>query len=198
MLGIGSGSTVNCLIALLAANSDINIAGAVAASQETRSRLLAQQIPVLELKDVELTTYIDGADEVDAGLCLVKGGGGALTLEKIIAQTASDFICIADDSKLVARLGGVPLPIEVIPSSQKLVTKQLALMNGEAKLREGFITDHGHHILTVSGLDFADPMALESAINDIPGVVCCGIFAHRRADALYVGTAGEGVSCLTL
>lgn len=188
---------MNCLIELLAADANIKFAGAVAASNETRRRLEGHQIPVLELNDHKLTTYIDGADEVDSDLCLIKGGGGALTSEKIIAQAASDFICIADTSKLHTRLGTFPLPIEVIQSARRVVTEQLVRMNGEIKLREGFVTDHGHHILTATGLDFSDPSALESAINDIPGVVSCGVFARRPADALYVGTASEGVSCLT-
>ena len=197
MLGVGSGSTVNCFVDLLGAQQEVTIAGAVAASSGTVARLEAQHIPVLDLNEVRLTTYIDSADEVDPDLCLIKGGGGALTLEKIIAEAATDFICMADASKSVAQLGAFPLPIEVIGVARRLVSDRLALMGAkQVEERRGFVTDSGHCILTATGLDFSDPEALESAMNDIPGVVCCGIFARRRADALYLGDA-ESVTCLT-
>ena len=198
VLGIGAGSTVHHFIRLLAEHKrDAALAGAVAASTETAKRLKAHDIPVLDLNAVQLTTYVDGADEVDPNLCLIKGGGGALTLEKITAEAAEDFICIADQSKSVTTLGAFPLPIEVIGPARQLVTRQLERMGGSVEARQDFVTDCGHGILTVSGLDFSDPVALESALNDIPGVVCCGIFAHRRPNALYIGGA-DGVTCLTL
>lgn len=196
VLGIGTGSTVDCFIDCIAQHRE-RFAGAVATSKATAQRLEKEKIRVLDLNNVSIETYIDGTDEVDPELCLIKGGGGALTLEKIVASAASEFVCIADASKSVARLGAFPLPIEVLAQARSLVIRRLADLGGQAKLRENYRTDSGNQILVVTGMDYADPGALETLINDIPGVVCCGIFAHRRADVLHIGTA-KSVSTLTL
>lgn len=195
-LGIGTGSTVNCFIDCLEQYRDC-FAAAVATSRATAERLAQKKIPVVDLKDANVEIYIDGADEVDPELRLIKGGGGALTLEKIVASVASEFICIADASKSVDQLGTFPLPVEVLAQAGSLVVERLADLGGQTRLRDNYKTDLGNQILTVTGLDYADPAALESRINDIPGVVCCGIFAHRKADVLHLGTA-RNVSTLTL
>lgn len=187
VLGIGTGTTTNCFLDLLASRRH-RLGGAVPTSAATQARLEQQGIRILSLNDASLQFYVDGADEVDPQLCLIKGGGGALTLEKIVASATERFICIADASKYVPQLGAFPLPIEIMAPAQKLVCKELVAMGGQPGLRTGYITEHGNPVLAVSGLSFSDPKALESRINDIPGVLCCGVFAHRPADTLYLGS----------
>lgn len=196
VLGIGTGTTTNCFIELLAACRH-RFDGAVATSSATTLKLKEQAIRVFDLNEVSLEIYVDGADEADPALRLIKGGGGALTLEKIVASVAREFICIADTSKFVSRLGTFPLPVEVLPQARALVSHRLTAMGGKPALRTGYTTTHGNQILTVTGLEFSDPEALETRINDIPGVICCGIFAHRHADVLYLGNAQGDVNTLT-
>ncbi len=186
VIGIGTGSTVEFFIDLLAEHKG-EFAGGTATSVATALRLKERGIPVFDLNDVAVKVYIDGADESDSQLRLIKGGHGALTLEKINAAAAETFICIVDESKFVDQLGKTPLPVEVIAQSRTHVCRQLEKMGGQPSLEEGFLTDHGNPLLRVSGLDFTDPATLESQINDMAGVVCCGIFAHRPADILYLG-----------
>ncbi len=187
VIGVGSGSTVNCFIDALAAHPPR--IRAVASSEVTRARLLAAGIEVVDLNEVgELTLYVDGADQATRRRHLIKGGGGALTREKIVAEAARDFICILDDGKLADTLGAFPLPVEVIPMARNLVARRLARFGGRPAWREGFVTDNGNHILDVHGLVIPDPATLESAINQIPGVVTVGLFAARPADLLLVGT----------
>jgi ribose 5-phosphate isomerase A len=169
------------------------IEGAVASSMMTASRLASKGIEVLDLNDVkDLPLYVDGADEVDRSLRMVKGGGGALTREKIVAAASICFVCIADASKLVDRLGTFPLAVETIPIAGALVARRVAQLGGRAVHRHGFITDNGQFILDIHGLPFDDPLALETALDGIPGVVANGIFARRGADILLLGTP-EGV-----
>ncbi len=193
IVGVGTGSTANCFIDALEA-SRCRIEAAVASSQATAARLAAHGFRVIDLNEVdhELAVYVDGADEATRGRHLVKGGGGALTREKIVAAASRLFVCIMDDSKLVSRLGRFPLPVEVIPMARAYVARQLALLGGLPRLREGFVTDNGNQILDVVGLDIADPLALEAAIDRIPGVVTNGLFAARPADVLLVAGA-DGV-----
>lgn len=186
VLGIGTGSTVACFIELLAEYRD-RFAGGVATSVETAAHLQQKNIKVFDLNEASIEIYVDGADEADRHLRLIKGGHGALTLEKITASAAKTFICIADSSKFVDSLGATPLPVEVLAQARTFVTQQLRKFGGQPILEKDFLTDHGNQLLRVSGLDFIDPKALESKINDLPGVVCCGIFAHRPADVLYLG-----------
>lgn len=186
VLGIGTGTTVNCFIEALAKQRP-SFAGAVVTSESTEARLRQQAVRILSLNDARPQFYIDGTDEVDAKLHLIKGGGGALTLEKIVATASEKFICIADTSKFVSQLGAFPLPVEVMQQAREAVAKRLIAMNGLPELRASYRTEHNNQILRVRGLSFADPLALESAINDIPGVICCGIFAARPADELYLG-----------
>ena len=187
IVGVGTGSTANCFIDALAARRD-RIRGAVASSEASATRLRAAGIPVLDLNDAgELPVYVDGADEATRGRCLVKGGGGALTREKIVAAASRQFICVIDDSKIVNRLGRFPLPVEVIPLARKLVARELQALGGRPVWREGFVTDNGNVILDVHGLDIADPAALESTVNQLTGVVTNGLFARRPADLLLVG-----------
>ncbi|MBI4696865.1 MAG: ribose-5-phosphate isomerase RpiA [Gammaproteobacteria bacterium] len=189
ILGVGTGSTANCFIDALAA-SGLRLEAAVASSEATAKRLAGHGIRVIDLNEVdELAVYVDGADEATPGRCLVKGGGGALTREKIVAGASRQFVCVVDDSKLVDRLGRFPLPIEVIPMARRLVAREAAELGGEAKLRDGFVTDNGNVILDVHGLDIADPVALETLLNGIPGVVTNGLFARRPADVLLVADA---------
>ena len=189
-VGVGSGSTVNYFIDELALVKR-NLPGAVAASEASAERLRRHGIRVLELNDVdELPVYVDGADEITEHLHMVKGGGGALTREKIVAAVAKKFVCIADASKLVPMLGRFPLPVEVIPMARAYVARELVKLGGQPKLREGFTTDNGNVILEVSGLEILDPVALETAINNITGVVTNGLFARRGADVLLLGTPG--------
>jgi ribose 5-phosphate isomerase A len=188
VLGVGTGSTVNALIDLLGPWSR-RLAGAVSSSEASTVRLRALGIPVLDLNEVpDLGLYIDGADEANPRRELIKGGGGALTREKIIAAAARTFICIVDDTKLVEVLGRYPLPIEVIPMARALVTRQLAAMGGRVQWRTGVVTDNGNHILDVHELRLSEPRALELAINQLAGVVAVGLFAARPADLLIVGT----------
>jgi len=195
VVGVGTGSTVNFFIDGLAAVRQ-RIAGAVSSSVASTRRLEAHGIPVLDLNDAgELELYVDGADEATRGLHLIKGGGGALTREKIIAAASRRFVCIVDEQKLVERLGGFPLPVEVIPMARAHVARELARLGGEPVWREAFVTDNGNHILDVRHLSIPDPVALEGEINQIAGVVTVGLFARRPADVLLVGTA-EGVVTL--
>jgi ribose 5-phosphate isomerase A len=189
-LGIGTGSTVNFLIEALAAHP-AHVRRAVSSSEGSSVRLRAAGIAVLDLNELDdLELYIDGADETNPARQLIKGGGGALTREKILAAAARRFVCIVDDSKLVARLGRFPLPVEVIPMARALVARALAARGGRPQWREGFVTDNGNHILDVHGLLIDDPPALERELNQIAGVVTVGLFALRPADVLLVGSAG--------
>lgn len=192
IIGVGTGSTANFFIEELGRRRG-RVRGAVASSQATAARLRAVGIDVLDLNEVaSLSVYVDGADEVTARLAMIKGGGGALTREKIVAAVARRFVCICDQSKLVERLGKFPLPVEVIPMARAQVARELAKLGGEPVLRAGFTTDNGNVILDVRGLDIDDPVALETAINDIVGVVTNGLFARRGADVLLLG-APDGV-----
>jgi len=187
VLGVGTGSTVNFLIDELAASS-IRIAGAVSSSSGSTDRLKAAGIPVLDLNDVgDIDTYIDGADETNHRRQLIKGGGAALTREKIIAAASRRFVCIADETKLVDTLGAFPLPVEVIPMSRSYVSRALARLGGRPVWREQVITDNGNHILDLHGMRIDDPVALENAINQIVGVVTVGLFAARPADLVILG-----------
>lgn len=189
ILGVGTGSTVNAFIDALGPWAT-RLAGAVSSSEASTIRLKALGIRVFDLNEVEgLGLYIDGADEANARLQLIKGGGAALTREKIVAAAASRFVCIVDESKLVDTLGTFPLPVEVIPMARNLVARQLQLLGGQPRWREGVVTDNGNHILDVHGLRISDPLALEQHINQLAGVVTVGLFAARPADVLLVGTA---------
>ena len=196
VVGVGTGSTVNHFIDGLAGLAQ-NIAGAVSSSEASTERLARHGIPVRSLNEVgDLDLYVDGADEVDPRLNLIKGGGGALTREKIVASASRQFVCIVDESKRVDVLGEFPLPVEVIPMARSLVARRLVAMGGRPVWREGFITDNGNEILDVHGLEIIDPPGLETRINLLAGVVCVGIFAHRRADVVLVGT-DDGVETVT-
>jgi ribose 5-phosphate isomerase A len=188
IVGVGTGSTVNHFIELMAGLKG-KIDGAVSSSEGTTARLKQAGIPVLDLNDVgTLEIYIDGADEIDQQGNMVKGGGAALTREKIVAAASKKFICIADESKQVDVLGKFPLPIEVIPMSRSYVARQMVAMGGRPVWRENCVTDNGNQIIDVHGLSIVDPISMEKAINDIPGVVCVGIFALRPADLALLGT----------
>jgi len=187
IVGVGTGSTVNHFIDALAGIRG-RIEGAVSSSEASTTRLKKLGIPVLDLNSTgDLDVYVDGADEATRHLHLIKGGGGALTREKIVAAASRRFICIADDSKLVDVLGEFPLPVEVIPMARSLVARKLTALGGRPELRTGFTTDNGNVILDVHNLEILEPAKLESRINDIPGVVTCGIFALRPADVLLLG-----------
>jgi ribose 5-phosphate isomerase A len=187
VLGVGTGSTVNFLIDELAARR-IRLAGAVSSSNGSTERLKAAGIPVLDLNEVgEIETYIDGADETNHQRQLIKGGGAALTREKIIAAAAHRFVCIADDAKLVDTLGAFPLPVEIIPMARSYVSRALTRLGGRPVWRENVVTDNGNHILDVHGLRIAEPLSLETAINQITGVVTVGLFAARPADVVILG-----------
>ena len=189
IVGIGSGSTANFFIDELAKIKN-RIDGAVASSQKTADRLKSHGIRVVDLNSVsELPVYIDGADEITEHLAMIKGGGGALTREKIVAAVAKQFVCIADESKLVGMLGKFPLPVEVIPMARSHVGRELVKLGGQPALRQGYTTDNGNLILDVWNLDILKPMELEAAINNIAGVVTNGLFAQRGADVLLLGTA---------
>jgi ribose 5-phosphate isomerase A len=195
VLGVGSGTTVHHLIEALRPHRH-KIPGAVATSAETERRLRDLGIAVLDLNAVDyLPVYIDGADEANRHLQLIKGGGGALTREKICAQVAARFVCIIDDGKLKDRLGAFPLPVEVIPMARGLVARELVKLGGQPVLRQGFTTDNGNLILDVHHLPLLDPPAFETAINQIPGVVTNGIFARRPADLLLIAS-DDGVATL--
>lgn len=188
ILGVGTGSTANLFIDALTPIRE-KIRAAIASSKATAEKLTAIGIPLLDLNDVDaLPIYVDGADEIDPGFSMIKGGGGALTREKIIADVADQFVCIADESKCVDVLGHFPLPIEVIPMASAQVARAIRALNGAPMLRAGFITDNGNQILDVSGLSIGDPVALESALNQIVGTVTNGLFARRGADVLLLGT----------
>ncbi len=188
VLGVGTGSTVNHFIDALAERRD-DVPAAVASSEETARRLRGAGIDVRELNEVgTLSVYVDGADEANRHLQLVKGGGGALTREKIIAAASRRFVCIVDADKRVAVLGRFPLPVEVIPMARSFVARQLAALGGQPELRRDFTTDNGNVILDVHNLEIAEPIRLEREINDIPGVLCNGLFALRPADLLLVGS----------
>lgn len=187
VIGVGTGSTVNHFIDALTGIKG-RLDGAVSSSDASTARLKHAGIPVLDLNAAgELDVYVDGADEANQHLQLIKGGGGALTREKIVAAASKRFICIVDDSKLVKVLGGFPLPVEVIPMARSYVARELVKLGGQPDWREGFITDNGNLILDVHSLSIIDPPKLETAINQIAGVVSVGLFAHRPADVLLVG-----------
>ena len=191
IIGVGTGSTANFFIDELGRIKD-RIPAAVASSEATAKRLAGHGIRVLDLNEVsELSVYVDGADEITADMAMLKGGGGALTREKIVAAVAQKFVCIADASKLVQTMGKFPLPVEVIPMARAYVARELAKLGGEPVLRAGFTTDNGNIILDVKGLAITDPKALETLLNAIVGVVTNGLFALRGADvALLAGTDG--------
>ena len=190
VLGVGTGSTVDLFIDALAA-AGIPVSAAVSSSERSTRRLTALGIRVVDLNEVdELPVYIDGADEIDARFCMIKGGGAALTREKIVAAVARTFVCIADASKRVEVLGRFPLPVEVIPLARSHVMRALAALGGQPKWREGVTTDNGNVIVDVHGLRITDPVALEARINQIVGVVTNGLFAARGADVLLLGAPG--------
>jgi len=201
IIGVGTGSTANFFIDELAKIKH-RIKGTVASSEATAARLAGHGIPVHDLNEVtEIAVYIDGADEITNAGAMIKGGGAALTREKIVASVSKQFVCIADGSKLVDVLGKFPLPVEVLPMAREAVSRQLAKLGGTPKLRlkagtqEAFVTDNGGNILDVSGLAIADPVALEAQINQIVGVIAVGLFAARGANVCLLGTA-EGVRTL--
>jgi ribose 5-phosphate isomerase A len=192
VIGVGTGSTADLFIDALAAHRG-SIAATVASSERSAARLRERGLVVVDLNEVDsMPVYVDGADEIDASLSMIKGGGGALTREKIVAAVATRFLCIADAGKRVEVLGRFPLPVEVIPMGRAYVARELAALGGTPRLREGFVTDNGNQILDVHGLSIRDPVDLEDAINRIAGVVTVGLFARRGADLLLLGTA-QGV-----
>lgn len=200
VVGVGTGSTVNKFIDALASMKD-RIQGAVSSSNASTERLRALGIPVFDSNDVaELSVYIDGADEIDGQGYMVKGGGAALTREKIVAAQSRRFVCIADESKRVPVLGRFPLPVEVIAMATQRITRQFAALGGTAtvRLKDGrpLVTDNGQHILDVTGLQIHDPLGFESEVNQWPGVVTVGVFAHQKAAICLLGTA-QGVQTLT-
>ena len=197
IIGVGTGSTANHFIDALAKIKH-KIDGAVASSEATAQRLKGHGIAVFELNSVgELPVYIDGADEITQHMHMIKGGGGALTREKIVAACAKKFVCIADESKLVDRLGKFPLPVEVIPMARSYIAREIVKLGGQPRLREGFTTDNGNIILDVHNLQIMNPVELETSLNHLPGVVTNGLFARRGADVLLLGTA-NGVKTMTL
>ena len=196
IVGVGTGSTANCFIDELAGIKH-KIDGAVASSEASAQRLKKYGIQVMDLNSVnELPVYFDGADEITRHLAMIKGGGGALTREKIVAAVARKFICLADQSKLVDVLGRFPLPVEVIPMARSYVARELTRLGGQPALRQGFTTDNGNVILDVRNLEILKPLELESTLNQITGVVTNGLFARRGADVLLLGT-DNGVQTLT-
>ena len=196
IIGVGTGSTANFFIDELAAIKG-RLKGAVASSEATKQRLEGHGIKVFDLNDVtEMPVYVDGADEINDKLEMIKGGGGALTREKIVAAVATTFVCICDQSKRVRTLGKFPLPVEVIPMACAQVTRALSKLGGQPRLREGFVTDNGNLILDVHGLSIENATALETELNQIVGVVCNGLFARRGADVLLLAAA-DGVMTLT-
>ncbi len=199
IVGVGTGSTVNKFIDALAALKD-QIPGAVSSSEASTARLKALGIPVFEANAVgKIAVYIDGADEIDANGFMVKGGGAALTREKIVAAQSSRFVCIADESKLVKTLGAFPLPVEIIPMASARLVRQFEALGAQARarLKDGvpLVTDNGQHILDVTGLQITDPLAFENQVNQWPGVVTVGVFAHQKASVCLLGTVG-GVKTL--
>lgn len=196
ILGIGTGSTVDLFIDALAQHKGA-FKAAASSSERSTQRLQKHGIEVLDLNQIQnMDWYIDGADEIDGQLNMTKGGGGALTREKIVASVAQNFLCIVDDTKVVEQLGAFPLPIEVIPMARQAVTRRLEQLGGEVKWRKDFITDNGNEIIDVHGLKIAEPALFESQINDIPGVVCCGLFALSGATVALVATQ-KGVTTLS-
>ena len=192
ILGVGTGSTTNFFIDALAKVKG-KVDGVVSSSEASSEKLRAIGLPVMDLNSTgDLSLYVDGADEATKHLHLIKGGGGALTREKIVASASRRFVCIADQSKLSDHLGSFPLPIEVIPMAQSLVARKIIAMGGQPELRSGFTTDNGNLILDVKNLDLTDPSSMEAKLNLLPGVVDNGLFAVRRADVLLVGTS-DGV-----
>ena len=190
IIGVGTGSTVNYFIDLLEPIKH-HFEGAVSSSEASSKKLLALGIPVLDLNNVgSLDLYVDGADETNQHLQLIKGGGGALTREKIIAAASKQFVCIADESKLVSCLGAFPLPIEVIPMARSYVAREIMKLGGHPVWRENFITDNGNIILDIHRLDIFEPIQLENTLNNLTGVVTTGLFAERSADIVLL--AGEG------
>ena len=188
IIGVGTGSTANYLIDALAEVKG-RFDGAVASSEATANRLKSHGISVLDLNSVgELEVYLDGADEITEHFAMIKGGGGALTREKIVAACSKKFICIADESKRVGVLGQFPLPVEVIPMARSYVARELVKLGGQPRLREGYTTDNGNVILDVYGLSIVDPVSLETTLNQLVGVVTNGLFACRGADVLLLGT----------
>jgi ribose 5-phosphate isomerase A len=191
-LGVGTGSTVNCLIDLLPSVRD-RIEKVVSSSKASARLLQAEGFEVSTLNEVgDIDLYIDGADESNKRLQLIKGGGGALTREKVLAGAARRFVCIVDDTKLVGMLGGFPLPIEVVPMAQEFVSRKLLKLRAQPIWREGFVTDNGNHILDVHDLAISNPLEMETRLNQIPGVLTVGIFAQRAADVLLIA-GDEGV-----
>ncbi len=196
VIGIGTGSTANHFIDFLAGIKG-RIDGTVASSRASAERLAAHGIPVLDLNSVdELSVYVDGADESNHHLHLIKGGGGALTREKIVAACARKFVCIADGSKLVDVLGAFPLPVEVIPMARSMVARELVKRGGQPVYRDGFTTDNGNVILDVHNMEIMEPVKLEQELNNLPGVVTVGLFALRPADVLLLGTE-DGIKKIT-
>lgn len=192
ILGVGTGSTADLFIDALAPHKS-RFRGAASSSERSAARMQALGIQVFDLNDVPaMPVYVDGADEVDHGLNMIKGGGGALTREKIVASVARQFVCIVDESKLVQTLGRFPLPVEVIPMAREVVARRLTALGGTPVLRSGFVTDNGCQILDVSGLSITAPADMEALINNIPGVVSCGLFALAGADIVLMSTQ-EGV-----
>jgi ribose 5-phosphate isomerase A len=199
IVGVGTGSTVNKFIDALASMKD-QIKGAVSSSEASTARLKALGIPVFDSNEVaELAVYIDGADEINAQGHMVKGGGAALTREKIVAAQSKMFVCIADESKLVKALGAFPLPVEVIPMASARIMAQFAKMGGQAQVRmkdgQALVTDNGQHIIDVKGLTISDPVAFEAEVSQWPGVVTVGVFAYQKAQVCLLGTS-EGVKTL--
>lgn len=187
IIGVGTGSTVAFFIDALAAHKH-RIQGAVSSSEQSTAQLKKHGIPVLDLNAVgKLTLYVDGADECDRHKCLIKGGGAALTREKIVAEASEKFICIIDSSKRVDVLGKFPLPIEVIPMARSLIGREIVKRNGQPVWRDGVVTDNGNWIIDVHGWQITDPATLEKELNQIPGIVSVGLFARRRADVVLVG-----------
>ncbi len=188
VVGIGTGSTANHFIDLLATVKG-KIDGTVASSVVSEERLKSHGIPVMDLNNAgQLSIYVDGADESDKHLNLIKGGGGALTREKIVAGASDKFICIADESKLVDVMGEFPLPVEVIPMARSFIGREIVKMGGKPILREGFTTDNGNIIIDIHGLEIMEPVKMEAHFNQLPGVVTIGLFAQRPADVLILGT----------
>ena len=188
IVGIGTGSTANHFIDLLASMKG-KIDGTVASSIASEERLKSHGIPVMDLNNAgQLSIYVDGADESDHHLNLIKGGGGALTREKIVAAASDKFVCIADETKLVDILGKFPLPVEVIPMARSYIAREIIKLGGNPELREGFTTDNGNVILDVHGMEIMQPVKMETAFNQLPGVVTVGLFAARPADVLILGT----------
>ena len=196
IVGVGTGSTVNHFIDALAARPDLKIRAAVSSSEVSTERMHGHGIDVVDLNQAgSLDIYVDGADESNAQLQLIKGGGGALTREKIVAAASRRFVCIADDSKLVEVLGAFPLSVEVIPMAHELVAGELRKLGADPRLRDGFVTDNGNQILDLHGLRIDNALELETRINQIAGVVCVGLFAHRPADVLILG-GSDGIETL--